>query len=482
MLQMVEGTSLVFAGLFWLYNLASVVAFNACGGFVNPSGYWVISNALLTCTLGLIYKIVLVEPGESNLTAPTVTMTAYLLGMVMTACAGALARRLTPSKGLLSNLGNISSYKNAALGSLVVGATFTFATWNSTEGGTVASAFRQINTFPVLAVVLATFNEVKTSNGRRSWNWIVGTSVSYNLLIGVLSTSKEGLATGPVAWFVTAVICGYDFSQKQIAGVVLGAVFFTSYLAPYSQLARVTRTEDHTIGSDWTNSLLYLEKLGTVRKDYLALEGTTSKDTDSLNAASPHLYDRPQGFLDRLNMIGPDDAIVTNTEEGNVEGLGPIYYSLAGLIPRFLWKDKPSIGMGNVYGREIGMISSEDETTGISFSPTADAYHEAKYWGVFVLLPLVLLVLFLVTDSLSGDIRLSPWGILFAVIFAHTAPEGLLQGQLYVATYKSFGVVLVALVTGYLLPVLTRVLTNQDRTRVDKGVDFKPIQPKPTST
>jgi hypothetical protein len=55
----------------------------------------------------------------------------------------------------------------------------------------------------------------------------------------------------------------------------------------------------------------------------------------------------------------------------------------------------------------------------------------------------------------------------------------MLGGQVYVATYDAFGVTVVALMAKYVLPVLSGVITNTDRTRVRKTTDFKPgIRPR----
>jgi hypothetical protein len=94
---------------------------------------------------------------------------------------------------------------------------------------------------------------------------------------------------------------------------------------------------------------------------------------------------------------------------------------------------------------------------------------------VLILVPLFVFILMMVMDSLSGDIRRSPWGLLFAVTCAHIAPEGMLGGQSYVASYTAFGVVVVALMAKYVLPLLGGVLTNTDRTRVVRGLEFRPV-------
>ena len=48
--------------------------------FVYPSGSFIFFNAMLTCIVGLTYKLFLGEPGNSNLRDPVSTMLAYCAG------------------------------------------------------------------------------------------------------------------------------------------------------------------------------------------------------------------------------------------------------------------------------------------------------------------------------------------------------------------------------------------------------------------
>lgn len=477
--QIAEGSDVVFSGLFCVYMVLTVIAFNACGGFAHPSGSLVFFNAVLTTIFGILYKIILVEPADSHLLAPTVTMSAYVLSMVMMAGSAALSRRLVPKRGLLEKLGVLASYKKAAIGSLVFGTIGLFAGFSDRESGTFLSALRQINTLPLLAVILGTFYEVKQSNGKSCFNWIVFVSMAVSLFFGIIGASKEGMAAAPVAWFLTAVLCSYDFKRIQIILIIACAAFFSAFLVPYSQIARNTRPVD--LAGATQNALLYLENLGLTRQQFLESQQTAAAKLQEESTSTPHIYDNPQGFFDRLNMLAPDDALIAYTDDGNLEGLYPMYFYVTNLVPHFLWPDKPDVNPGNLYGREIGMIHDEDTSTGISFSPAGDAYHEAGFWGVFLLVPAVMFFNFFITDSLSGDIRVAPWGILFVVFNAHEGPEGMLGGQLYTATYKAFGVIVVAVFAGYVLPIIVGAFTGQDRTRVRRSIDFKPIQPTSTN-
>jgi hypothetical protein len=104
-----------------------------------------------------------------------------------------------------------------------------------------------------------------------------------------------------------------------------------------------------------------------------------------------------------------------------------------------------------------------DTTTGISFSATGEAYHWAKWFGIFVIAPFVWLLLFIIYDSLIGDIRASPWGILVLAELSHTAPEGMISGAIYFITFGVEILVFCALFATYVAPFFAIAVLGPNR-------------------
>jgi hypothetical protein len=63
--------------------------------------------------------------------------------------------------------------------------------------------------------------------------------------------------------------------------------------------------------------------------------------------------------------------------------------------------------------------------------------------------------------------------LIFIIGSAHTASEGMIGGQVYIFSVGAFGVIFVALMARYVLPVIGGILLNQERTRVKKGIEFR---------
>jgi hypothetical protein len=417
--QLAEGTEIFFALLTFLFVCILSVSYNVAGGIFYPSGAWILFTGLLTAMVGIVFKALLGEAAQTHLEAPNTTMAVYCVGLAGMGVAGWLSKKLRPKRGLLANVSVGNQLKQSAIGCLVLGVGIQLLTLRTESAlASVTSALAQLNHFVQLAIILGAVYQIQRTNGRSSTNWIVWVAGLFSFGFGLVSFSKEGMFTPVVTWLIVPVILGFNFSRKQILLGIAGAVFMVYVLVPFSQVGRRSRDPEGDLTKNVQPAIEYLTDLGGTRQAYME-----SPDIANIDAV-PHFYDRGEGFFDRLEMLAFDDALIQVTDQGSVFGLGPAYSTFLNAIPRFLWKDKPVFGAGNAYGHEIGVISDEDEGTGISFSPSADAYHEATWFGVIVVEPIIMFILFIVSDSLSGDVRLSPWGLLFIALFAHGAPEG----------------------------------------------------------
>jgi hypothetical protein len=228
---------------------------------------------------------------------------------------------------------------------------------------------------------------------------------------------------GFVAYFFAAVIEGYNFPKRQIVVGLLGFAFFNYYLVPYSQYVREYRAT--TFAENEAIALHYLGNLGETRRLYEEI----ISDYDI--SEGPHLYDQSEGFLDRLIILPADDSLIAYTNKGNVFGLTPTFVAYGNVVPHFIWKNKPFFNTGNLYAHELGELAEDDETTGISFSATADAYHQAKWLGILLLLPFDIFLYFLILDSVMGSVRWAPWGLISLLELSEVGPAGGLDGPIY---------------------------------------------------
>lgn len=353
-------------------------------------------------------------------------MFCYSIGMAGMGVAAFLSRNLRSRQALCKNFDSLSAMKTGAITCLIFSVLLSASSGVAAQGGSIGSAIAQINRFPLMGIMLATAYEIRISGGKRSTNWIVWTGLLLNVVLGLISASKEGMLIGPTCWILAAALNRFSFSARQIFVCIVGLAFMVYYLVPYSHYVRnlhgATRAETVAV------ELLYLGDLNKTRQLYQ----DAIAEIDIAN--EPHLFDKREGFLDRLIMLAPDDALIDFTEEGNVFGLEPTIQTIANIIPHFIWHDKVAVNTGNTYAHELGLLAEDDITTGISLSPTADAYHQAKWLGLLLLVPINMLIAFLITDSLAGSAKYSIWAMLPVLEVSYLAPEGGLGGDVYLST------------------------------------------------
>ena len=453
--QLIEGTDPVFAVLTCAYTLIWAAAFNVAGGIRYPSGAFIFFNGFLNVVVGLSFKVMLGEPGERNLTAPTATMFCYCVGVTAMLAAAFVCREIRPARGLLPPFVNLAGLKQGAIVCLVGGILVTvITTLASSSTNPVITALRQINKMPTLAIMLATTHEILHSKGKRAINWVVITGIAITFAGGLVSFGKEGMLIGFAAWFFAAVLQGYDFSKLQLALGVAALAFFSYYLVPYSQYVRGFRAA--TLVENEAVALHYLADLNETRRLY------TEAISDINLSDEPHLYDHRQGFLDRLIVLPADDALIAYTNKGNVFGLSPTVISYSNLVPRFIWHNKPIGNIGNGYAHELGWLAEEDLTTGIAFSATADGYHQAKWLGLLLVLPIDIFLFFIILDSVVGSAKWAPWAFIPILDLSEIGPDGGLDMPIYTMTYGVFGIVMIFLITRYVAPAILKSVRQPD--------------------
>ena len=453
--QLVEGTSALFTLCSFLFILIATITFNAAGGFSRTSGSYVFFYAVLGVIVGLCWKAILGEPADSNLSVPLLTIAVYVGGISAMFVAVYLGRKLTTKRALLGDMLAEANVQNATIGCMVTGILISFLTMAFAHpNGSVLSALQQLDRFLPMAIILGVSYQIRKSGGTSSVNLPVLISFVALFITGVISFSKEGMITPFLCWIVAACSLRYRVSGYQIVGGILAGVFIFRFLVPYSQYGRDFQTK--SFSGNFNTAVSLLSNLSYVREQYAAVS------EDSRDVVAWSYYDTPQGFFDRLQMIAPDDSLIAFTEQRGAFGLLPLALSFEDLVPHVFWPNKPTIISGNFYMHEMGTISEEDTSTGISFTPTGEAYHLARWTGVLVVAPILWMILFIIFDSLCGDVRKSPWGLVVLVVFSHAAPEGLLSSVIYMYFYTTCMVVLTALSVSYIMPLIGTMLAGPE--------------------
>jgi hypothetical protein len=461
-IQLMQGTNPTFALACFAYILVATIAFNVAGGFTRTSGAYVFFNSVLGVIIGLCVKVYLGEPADSNLFSPMLTIEVYLAGMIMMLVAVGLSRRLSTRRAIMGMTVTEANMQTATVGCLVAGILVMLAGYVLPAGnGSVLSALNQINRFFPLTIILGVIHTIRRSGGTRSVNLPVLLAGALMFTIGVLGYSKEGMLGPFAAYLLAASSQRYKLSRSQIVFVILATIFIFRYLVPYAQYGRAFREESGE--ANIQTSIDLLSNLGYVRGQYL--ESSAAAYEERVGG----YFNAPQGFFDRLQMVAIDDALVNHTQQNGTLGFYPVILSIYNTVPHFIWADKPALIGGNNFAHEIGLLGEEDTSTGISFSSTSTAFHLLGWSGIFLLAPALWFLLFWTFDSLCGDTRQYPWGLLIVVLYSHAAPEGDVTSIVYMCFYTACGIVFAAIMGAYVMPVLGTFFIGPEGIMLRKG-------------
>ena len=453
-IQQLEGTALYFSAGCTAFILIAGIGFNLAGGFTRAAGAYLFFYSLLVVIVGVCHKAFLGEPGQSNLLDPETDIKVYVGGITAMVIAILVSRRLSRAPGILSGVLKESQMFRASVGCIVFGiAGGSLIALLGESAFRLETAFTQLNVLLPLGVIIGVMHEIRRSGGTRSVNLpiMIGAIYSFSFY-GLLYFSKQGMLLPIVCWLLPICASRFRLSRLQIAGCALCSFFLFYYLMPYSQYIRRFSAEVNTISD--RAQLCY---------DDLILDPGLSRRMLAEEPILPTYFNTPQGFWDRLQMVSVDDGLVNVTDNGKVFGLMPIKASILNAVPHFLWPNKPDFNFGNAYAHEVGPMSEEDVSTGISFSPTAEAYHMARWVGVFVVAPIVWCVLFVEYDWLVGDLRTTPWGLMFIALISHTAPEGMLSGTIYLMTFSTEAIIFCAFFSAWVAPYFAIAVLGPER-------------------
>lgn len=450
--QQLQHTDLYFSLLYFAFVVLSAIGFNFAEGFSRVTGAYIFWYSTLIVIVGVTWKAVLGEPADSNLFTPLLDMALYTTSMVMLVLVTLLNRKLDFramgvgggfSKGELN-------YTSAGLGCLVVWVVIIFAPmfFSSAPGG-VVSALNQVNVFGPLGIILVTIGAIKDSGGRRSMNLIGVAAFTYFEYLGLGSYSKQAMLTPMICWAVGAFYARLRVRFVHVAAVALMAVASFAFISPLSA------SRDLAEGMDYNQHLVLAWYLLT-HPAYLHQHIKQLEVEDARDVGIADYYDVPQGSLiERMSMISPDDELFSFSAKDHYEGMAPIYQYFGNLIPHFLNPDKQVAYSGNFYAHEMGSgLAEDDYSTGISFSPVAEAFHCVGWGGVLWLLPVIWILLFSSVDFTVGDMRKHPWGLMVVVWLAHAAPEQLVGGMVYFIGYGNIGMMFAIVIVTRIAPIL----------------------------
>ncbi len=434
--------------------MVGAFGFNLAGGMETPSGSYILFVVVFTGLLGAMIKASLGEPLLDNVPGADKTLLIYLAGTCGTVVAIAASRRLAPEKALLTGRLTFENSDRVVIGCIAggVGLPLLLSNFFAFQNGGILSIVRQLNVALPLSVLIAVYQQVKRTGGRSSFSWPALAAWAYGTVFGLLAYSKEGIFTSSIAWVIAAGAARLRVTVLQLMVTIPAGLLAVAILVPYAQYGRVFRAETT---ADWHVAVNILAHPLETRK--------MEKEAEASGFELYHWYNHPQGILDRLTLVPIDSALIQKTDLTGTLGLTNVWLYFENIVPHFLFPGKPDVHTGNDYAHEIGMLAPDDHSTGISFSPYAEAYHLDGWRGVIFLLPAIQFLMFWVLELVVGGTSDGPWALFFIAAFGHLAAEGSLAFPVYIMSFGAEAIVATAFFMIYITPIFTSLLVGPQR-------------------
>ncbi len=431
--QLLNGTDPLFAVLDCMAMLFTALAFNVLGGLSTISGALVFFLALETYVTLVFTKIFTFEPTNKNFLQPLTTIIATTLVYFGIMVSAWLSRKFIRPRPLVRfSPRDMENLCNTAGGMIALGllGQILLSNYGVDDAGVVVNgtfwaALNQLNMFIPLAIVLGTYYTIQISGGTKSVSWVMIVAGLYVGGIGFAAASKQGMYTPLFSYFLVCAGLRYRFRAIQVFLILFWIVFALGFLFPWAQYARAF-TRQATLGKTLIATYDALRDPNTIPAMYRWYRDSQVLDED-INGVQM-CYDHPHGLIDRESLICSDDTLIDLTLHSSIVGPDYLIRGVEMVVPNFLWPGRPAVFLGNIYGRETGIIADNDETTQVSFAPVGDAFREFGWSGVTVILPVMYFLTFLYVDNIFGDARDTPWGLVMTSYAAFVAP-GLLIPQ-----------------------------------------------------
>ena len=463
LVELLEGTTPLYVVMVFVFFMVSTLAFNVAGGFSRPSGAYIFFYFTLTAGVGTVVKAIFGQAAQTHLDQGFLTISVYAASSVVLLAAAFLARKIVTTKNGIAGVLHVPdiNLRTSALGCFVVVFLIDAGFYIFPGGnGSILHAIAMVNYFLPLGILVGTIAAVRDSGGMRSTSVLTIAAMVYATYEGMLSFSKQSMFTPVVCWVLGMAWARFQLRPKHILAIIVFCVLAQTFLTPISNVGRV----DVITGTRHEREAL-LEKYITHPSK---LRQENQNRADAYAGFEYWYFGGPQGILDRLTMLSVDSQLIAFTAEGHYFGYYPILVYFENWVPHFIDPHKLegiSVG-GNRYAHEMGGLADDDLTTGISYSPSAEAFHLGGWTAVFLLQPCIFLLVFITADAICGDVRAQPWGLLPMLLFAHIAPEELLNGSITFVWIGNIGTIFCIVVCGYVTPIFGQLLMGRARVPV----------------
>lgn len=444
-IQLLQGTSIIFASNILFFNLCWGFACNLLGGLATVEGWLVLLFGLRHVGISQFAKMFLGQAADTGLDDPELTGMVYSWGILSVLIVSGIV-----SKFNLAMRGYVKPHTSESS---------SFCHWVVFGIGMMGMAARTIQArvsvlylLPILnlltyfqpltflGLIYSLNKTLKQSHGR----YFLNLSSAIMLLVcfgyGAVEASKQYMFEPIMVVFLTFVFGEFVVKTRHLVWGGLVVFLVVNILTPLSNHGRYDYRKESF--SDTIPSLIdYLYKNFSSLENYASYRKSIENTYEESDLAERSYYGKSYPLLERFSLIHDADNLIANYKFREHEGFA-FFWDRVHLLPRSLtgkWIKDDDI-KGDELAKISGLISEDNDSTAVSFGFIAEGFAIFGWWGGIVAISIPLLLYLIMVRSLdipSGD---RVWTIFLIVFLQHT--------------FSETGVINMVLFTVRLLPLL----------------------------
>jgi hypothetical protein len=407
LVQIIQGTDPAFAVLMLVAQLATAVAFNRMGGMTHMAGAFCLFAVLPNVTVPEITHMFLGQPGDYNLQHPVLTASVCAVFFICVMTAALLVSSVSHPFALLDRFDfSIAELRIISIISCIISVSVNIMVMMRPEAVENGSLLAALNHFaPMLlsvSVMLATFAQIVTTNGKSAVSWYVAFLLFISILPGLLNASKDQLLTPLLCWTLVAASSRHRFTWYGTVAMATILIVAWVFVYPFAQNARV---ELRSLPSMFDRIPVIIKYF----RDPSQFPDSTANADESteFGAATSRV-----NIIQRYSLLQTNDMLIDADLRSGYTSMDRYAPVLLSVIPHALWPDRPAYILSNELGHKAGFrMSDTDESTGISIGSPGMFFDVGGWLALIVYTLIFFTAFFFVAIRLVGSSDRSIWAL-----------------------------------------------------------------------
>jgi hypothetical protein len=279
-----------------------------------------------------------------------------------------------------------------------------------------------------LSLITAVAHRLLVSDRKKNMDLVIFSSLFLQIILGVITTSKEVSMSAALAYIVTVLYFGYRPKIRDILITSFIFLFYILIVVPISQFGR-DKTGVDSIQRKWEVFPELVAELFSNSDSLLSLYEIQRQNEKEYMTSSNAYFTSAHSVVERLSLIKAADILITTSTLKGTLGWD-FFLKTLDILPNSL-TGNTSYHSGNFLGKWTDSVSEDDEATSVSFTPIAEAYVVDHWVSVIVLGGGVFFLFFFINHAFFPLLSENIWAIWSFLLIQHSIAETSLSWMVF---------------------------------------------------